>query len=71
MSCPKITINHLPMNLPENITTPIRSRLKGEAGLSDLSVVEILKGLESTASVNWNLLLNKELAPSKNDETDD
>ena len=59
------------MPLPENLTTPIRTRLKGEAGLSDPSVDEILKGLEGNTPIIWNLLLNKELTPAKTDETDD
>lgn len=59
------------MPLPENLTTPIRSRLKGEIGLSDPSVQEIMKGLEGDTPINWNLLLNKELTPAKTDETDD
>ncbi len=59
------------MDLPENLTTPIRSRLKGVAGLSDTGVEEILKSLEGNTPINWNLLLNKELTPAKTDETDD
>ncbi|MEI6604343.1 MAG: hypothetical protein WCP35_03460 [Verrucomicrobiota bacterium] len=59
------------MDLPENLTTPIRSRLKGEAALSDPGVEEILKGLEGNTPINWNLLLNKELTPAKTDETND
>jgi hypothetical protein len=58
------------MSLPESLITPIRSRLKGEAALSDLGLDEILKGLEGNSPINWNLLLNKELTPAKTDETD-
>ena len=49
------------MDLPEELTTPVRNRLKSEASLSDSCVEEIINGLNANSPINWNLLLNKEL----------
>jgi hypothetical protein len=59
------------MDLPEELTTPVRKRLKSEAALSDDGIQEILHGLNSNSPVNWNLLLNKELNATENHEADD
>lgn len=59
------------MDLPEELTTPVRNRLKSEAGLSDLGIQEIINGLNANSPINWNLLLNKELKATEKDEAND
>ncbi len=59
------------MDLPEELTTPIRNRLKSEADLSDPGIEEIINSLNANSPINWNLLLNKELKATENDEADD
>ena len=59
------------MDLPEELTTPVRTRLKSEAGLSDSGIEEIMNGLNANTPINWNLLLNKELKATENHETND
>lgn len=59
------------MDLPEELTTPVRNRLKSEAGLSDPGIQEIINGLNANSPINWNLLLNKELKATENHEADD
>lgn len=59
------------MDLPEELTPPVRNRLKSEAGLSDSGIEEIITGLNTDSPINWNLLLNKELKATENHETDD
>jgi hypothetical protein len=59
------------MNLPEELTAPIRDRLKSEASLSDPGIEEIMNGLGANTPINWNLLLNKELKATETDETND
>lgn len=58
------------MNLPEELTAPIRTRLKDQASLSDHGIEEIMNGLEANTSINWNLLLNNELKAKESHETD-
>lgn len=59
------------MDLPEELTTPVRNRLKSEAILSDSGIEEIINGLNANSPINWNLLLNKELKATEKDEADD
>jgi hypothetical protein len=58
------------MNLPEELTAPVRTRLKSEAHLSDPGIEEIMNGLKANTSINWNLLLNNELKAKESHETD-
>ncbi|MBX3740138.1 MAG: hypothetical protein KF712_04055 [Akkermansiaceae bacterium] len=59
------------MNLPEELTEAIRSRIKSEAGFSHEGIEEVLNGLQVNTPINWNILMNKELQTEKDRETDD
>ena len=59
------------MDLPEELTSPVRTRLKCEAGLSGSGIEDIINGLNANSPINWNLILNKELKATENHETND
>ncbi len=61
------------MNMPEQISGNIKSRLLADGVLPESVSDEVIQGLDDSKPINWNVLLNEEIQPKEEgiDETND